>query len=63
MNEIERQAPELRVQNGLAKMGKVSRRSNCQISGPARKSCLPSSIGAKVANCMGFRRYKSCMQR
>ena len=31
MNEIERQAPELRVQNGLAKMGKVSRRSNCQI--------------------------------
>ena len=36
MNEIERQAPELRVQNGLAKMGKVSRRSNCQISGPAK---------------------------
>ena len=33
------------------------------ISGPARKSCLPSSIGAKVAICMGFRRYKSCMQR
>ena len=45
MNEIERQAPELRVQNGLAKMGKVSRRSNCQISGPARKSCcLPALV-------------------
>ena len=45
MNEIERQAPELRVQNGLAKMGKVSRRSNCQISGPAENLvCLPALV-------------------
>ncbi|MDF5905962.1 hypothetical protein P4132_00695 [Pseudomonas aeruginosa] len=63
MNEIERQAPELRVQKWIGKDGESIAPFKLSISGPARKSCLPSSIGAKVAICMGFRRYKSCMQR
>ncbi len=48
----------LQVQKWIGKDGESIAPFKLSDTGLGPKSCLPSSISAKVAICMGFRRYK-----